>query len=57
MYRFALSQEEGLTMSHITKIHAREILDSRGFPTVEADVYLDSGVLGRYGGAQGDVAG
>ncbi len=47
MYRFALSQQEGLTMSHITKIHAREILDSRGFPTVEADVYLDSGVLGR----------
>ena len=34
-------------MSHIAKIHAREILDSRGFPTVEADVYLDSGVLGR----------
>jgi len=34
-------------MSYITKIHAREILDSRGFPTVEADVYLDSGVLGR----------
>lgn len=30
-------------MSKITKIHAREILDSRGNPTIEADVYLESG--------------
>jgi len=30
-------------MSKIAKIHAREILDSRGNPTVEADVYLESG--------------
>mgnify|MGYP001595519421 FL=1 len=30
-------------MTKITKIHAREILDSRGNPTVEADVYLESG--------------
>ena len=30
-------------MSKITKIHAREILDSRGNPTVEADTYLESG--------------
>ncbi|HEX4647267.1 MAG TPA: phosphopyruvate hydratase [Steroidobacteraceae bacterium] len=34
-------------MSRITDIRAREILDSRGNPTVEADVILDSGVLGR----------
>ncbi len=34
-------------MSAIVKIHAREILDSRGNPTVEADVHLDSGALGR----------
>ncbi len=34
-------------MSVITKIHAREILDSRGNPTVEADVTLDSGITGR----------
>ncbi len=34
-------------MSNIVKIKAREILDSRGFPTVEADVYLDNGVIGR----------
>jgi enolase len=33
--------------SIITNIVAREILDSRGNPTVEADVYLDSGVMGR----------
>lgn len=31
----------------ITKIHARQILDSRGNPTVEADVYLENGVMGR----------
>ena len=32
---------------HITKIHAREVLDSRGNPTVEADVILNNGVMGR----------
>jgi enolase len=31
----------------ITKVHAREILDSRGNPTVEADVTLDDGAFGR----------
>jgi enolase len=34
-------------MSTIVDIVAREILDSRGFPTVEADVLLESGALGR----------
>ena len=34
-------------MSKIAAITAREILDSRGNPTVEADVTLESGVLGR----------
>src|SRR5438105_12758904 len=34
-------------MSRIEHIHAREILDSRGNPTVEADVILVGGVLGR----------
>ncbi|WP_391347154.1 phosphopyruvate hydratase [Azospirillum melinis] len=34
-------------MSVITEIHAREILDSRGNPTVEVDVALDSGAFGR----------
>ena len=34
-------------MSKITNIIAREILDSRGNPTIEADVVLDSGVSGR----------
>src|ERR687886_542659 len=34
-------------MSSIVDITAREILDSRGNPTVEADVLLSSGVLGR----------
>ena len=34
-------------MSKIKDIKAREILDSRGNPTVEVDVYLESGVMGR----------
>jgi len=34
-------------MSRIVDIVGREIIDSRGNPTVEADVYLDSGVMGR----------
>jgi len=34
-------------MSRIEKIVAREILDSRGNPTIEVDVLLESGVIGR----------
>jgi enolase len=34
-------------MSRISDIRGREIIDSRGNPTVEADVILDNGVLGR----------
>lgn len=34
-------------MSQIAAIHARQILDSRGNPTVEVDVFTTSGVLGR----------
>ena len=34
-------------MTSITKIHAREILDSRGNPTLEAEVTLDDGSFGR----------
>jgi enolase len=34
-------------MTRITGITAREILDSRGNPTVEVDVYLNCGVMGR----------
>jgi enolase len=34
-------------MSKIKKITAREILDSRGNPTVEVDVILDNGIMGR----------
>ncbi len=34
-------------MSEIIDVYAREVLDSRGNPTVEADVILDSGVMGR----------
>ncbi|MCH1414122.1 MAG: phosphopyruvate hydratase, partial [Glaciecola sp.] len=34
-------------MATISRIIGREVLDSRGNPTVEADVYLESGVMGR----------
>ncbi len=34
-------------MSEIIDVFAREVLDSRGNPTVEADVLLESGVMGR----------
>ena len=34
-------------MSIIIKVHARQILDSRGNPTIEVDVVTENGVLGR----------
>ncbi len=34
-------------MADIAKIHAREILDSRGNPTIEVDVHLSDGAIGR----------
>lgn len=34
-------------MSSIVDVYAREILDSRGNPTVEAEVYTDAGAIGR----------
>lgn len=38
---------ERKSMNTIKAIHAREILDSRGNPTVEVDVVLENGVFGR----------
>src|SRR5271157_5411698 len=40
-------RKENLPMSNIAEIHAREVLDSRGNPTVEAEVLLSDGSLGR----------
>src|SRR5829696_5315290 len=34
-------------MSYIASVHARQILDSRGNPTVEVDVVTDEGAFGR----------
>ena len=34
-------------MTVIVEVHGREVLDSRGNPTVEAEVFLSSGVMGR----------
>ena len=42
---FDLAKEAA--MSAIASVHARQILDSRGNPTVEVDVRLESGALGR----------
>ncbi len=44
-------------MSKISKILAREIMDSRGNPTVEADVYLESGAFGRAAAPSGASTG
>jgi len=41
------SSEELEKMSLIQDVHAREILDSRGNPTIEVEVLLDDGALGR----------
>ena len=34
-------------MGQIANIHARQILDSRGNPTVEVEVYTSNGIVGR----------
>lgn len=46
-----------MIMSKISKILAREIMDSRGNPTVEADVYLESGAFGRAAAPSGASTG
>ncbi len=42
-----LTRAESMARTSISRIHAREILDSRGNPTIEVDVRLESGALGR----------
>ncbi|MCA0385856.1 MAG: phosphopyruvate hydratase [Firmicutes bacterium] len=44
-------------MSIITDVYAREILDSRGNPTVEVEVYLEDGSMGRAGVPSGASTG
>ena len=34
-------------MPYITNIFARQVLDSRGFPTIEVEVHCDSGDMGK----------
>ena len=46
-----------LFMSKIKRVIAREILDSRGFPTVEADVELENGFVGRAAAPSGASTG
>ena len=40
-------KEEGLIMSKLTGLRGRQILDSRGNPTVEVEALLETGVMGR----------
>ena len=44
-------------MAKISKVIGREILDSRGNPTVEAEVELDNGVTGRAAAPSGASTG
>ena len=44
-------------MSIIIRVHARQILDSRGNPTVEVDVVTDNGILGRAAVPSGALTG
>ncbi|HXS12903.1 MAG TPA: phosphopyruvate hydratase, partial [Acidobacteriaceae bacterium] len=45
--RLRTKERQRNSMTEIASIHAREILDSRGNPTVEADVVLEDGTRGR----------
>ncbi len=45
--RLGKKERQRNSMTEIASIHAREILDSRGNPTVEADVVLEDGTRGR----------
>ena len=47
MLRITLFHARGLYMSEIVDVYAREILDSRGNPTLEVEVFLESGAFGR----------
>jgi enolase len=44
---FTIPTKDSNAMSNIAAIHAREVLDSRGNPTVEAEVFLADGSMGR----------
>lgn len=49
--------KKGPKMNKIEYIKAREILDSRGYPTIEADVYVEGGIMGRASAATGIIKG
>src|SRR6201995_722678 len=55
--RLAKKERQRDSMTEIASIHAREILDSRGNPTVEADVVLEDGTRGRAAGPSGASTG
>ena len=47
MRKAVLVRAENMASTTISRVYAREILDSRGNPTVEVDVHLESGLRGR----------
>src|SRR4051812_21537143 len=47
MLGYIVTAENDSVMPKIIKVYTREILDSRGKPTVEAEVHLESGLVGR----------
>ena len=47
IYLISLWKILKIIMSKIKEIHARQILDSRGNPTVEAEVTTANGIMGR----------
>jgi enolase len=51
------SLKEGLDMARIVEVTAREILDSRGNPTVEVEIFLESGHRGRASAPSGASTG
>lgn len=46
-WRSAVRKDENMNYLEIEKVIGREIIDSRGNPTVEAEVYLVDGTMGR----------
>ena len=46
-YKIISKREKKMSKFKISKITAREIIDCRGWPTVQADVYIDNTLMGR----------
>src|SRR3979409_2242873 len=54
---FICGSKGGSMSTKIARVHGRQIIDSRGNPTVEADVILEGGALGRAAAPSGASTG